>query len=74
MVARAASALGQEVGKLFESAVLESVRDEVEERSYSIRPARLRNGTGNQYQIDAVIFDSNDQPIIIIDPKYIRYT
>ncbi len=74
MVARAASALGQEVGKLFESAVLESVRDEVESRGYSIRPARLRNGTGNVYQIDAVVFDSDNQPIIIIDPKYIRYT
>ena len=74
MVARATSALGQEVGKLFESAVLESVRDEVESRGYSIRPARLRNGTGNVYQIDAVVFDSDNQPIIIIDPKYIRYT
>ena len=74
MVVRATSALGQGVGKLFESAVLESVHDEVEARNYSIRPSRLRNGTGNQYQIDAVIFDSRDRPTIIIDPKYIRYT
>ena len=56
MAARATSALGQEVGKLFESAVLESVRGAVESRNYSIRPARLENGTGNRYQIDAVIF------------------
>lgn len=74
MVVRAASALGQEVGKLFESAVLESVRHEVESRGFSISPARLRNGTGNTYQIDAVIFDSDEQPVVIIDPKYIRYT
>lgn len=74
MVARATSALGQEVGKLFESAVLESVRGEVESRGYSIRPDRLKNGTGNVYQIDAVIFDASDQPVVIIDPKYIRYT
>ena len=74
MVARSASALGQEVGKLFESAVLKSVLNEVESRGYSIRPARLRNGTGTVYQIDAVVFDSDEQPIIIIDPKYIRYT
>ena len=74
MVVRAASALGQEVGKLFESAVLESVRHEVESRGFSISPARLRNGTGNTYQIDAVIFDSDQQPVVIIDPKYIRYT
>ena len=74
MVARATSALGQEVGKLFESAVIESVRDEVESRDFSIRPARLRNGTGNTYQIDAIVFDADEQPVIIIDPKYIRYT
>ena len=74
MVARATSALGQEVGKLFESAVLESVRGDVEIRGYSIRPDRLKNGTGNVYQIDAVIFDASNQPVVIIDPKYIRYT
>ena len=74
MVVRAASALGQEVGKLFENAVLESVRAEVESRNHLTRPARLRNGTGNSYQIDAVVFDANEQPVIIIDPKYIRYT
>ena len=74
MVARATSALGQEVGKLFEQAVTESVREEVEARGHSIRPAKLKNGTGNVYQIDAVVFDANDDPVIIIDPKYIRYT
>ncbi len=74
MVARATSALGQEVGKVFESAVIEAAREEVEARNYSIRPARLRNGTGNVYQIDAVVFDADERPIVIIDPKYIRYT
>ena len=74
MVARPTSALGEAVGKLFEKAVLESVRDTVELRNHSIRPARLRNGTGNVYQIDAVVFNADEQPVIIIDPKYIRYT
>ena len=74
MVARATSALGQEVGKVFESAVMETVRGEVEARNYSIRPARLTNGTGNVYQIDAVVFDADERPVVIIDPKYIRYT
>ena len=69
-----ASALGQAVGKLFESAVVEGLRQEVEARGYSISPARLTNGTGNTYQIDAVVFDGDDNPVIIIDPKYIRYT
>ena len=44
------------------------------ERNHSIHPATLKNGTGNEYQIDAVIFDANDDPIVIIDPKYIRNT
>lgn len=69
-----ASALGQAVGKLFESAVVEGLRQEVEARGYSIRPARLTDDTGNKYQIDAVVFDGDDNPVIIIDPKYIRYT
>ena len=74
MVVRAASALGQKVGKVFETGVLEAVRNEVETRGYSVHPARLKNGTDNVYQIDAVVFDSKDRPVIIIDPKYIRYT
>ena len=73
-VANPASALGEAVGKLFESAVVEGLRREVEARGYTIRPARLTNGTGNTYQIDAVVFDADDNPVIIIDPKYIRYT
>lgn len=74
MVARPTSALGEAVGKVFEKAVLETVRESVESREHSITPARLRNGTGNVYQIDAVVFDKDKNPIIIIDPKYIRYT
>ena len=73
-VSNPASSLGEAVGKLFESAILEGLRNEVEARSHAIRPARLTNGTGNTYQIDAVVFDAADNPIIIIDPKYIRYT
>lgn len=69
-----ASALGQAVGKLFEVAVVAGLRQEVEARGYTIHPARLTNGTGNTYQIDAVVFDAGENPVIIIDPKYIRYT
>ena len=73
-VSNAASALGEAVGKLFEGAVRQGLEDVVAARGYAIRPARLRNGTGNAYQIDAVVFDAADNPVIIIDPKYIRYT
>lgn len=74
MVSNAASALGEAVGKLIETAIVEGLRAEVESRQHTIRPARLTNGSGNTYQIDAVIFDRDDNPVIIIDPKYIRYT
>ena len=74
MVSNAASALGEAVGKLIETAIVEGLRAEVESRQHTIHPARLTNGSGNTYQIDAVIFDRDDNPVIIIDPKYIRYT
>ncbi len=74
MPTNSASALGEAVGKLFENAVRDVLRPIVEERGFTIRPAKLRNGTKNQYQIDAVVFDSNERPVIMIDPKYIRYT
>lgn len=73
-VSNPASALGEGVGKLFERAVVEGLRREVESRNHTVRPARLTNGTGNSYQIDAVVFDADENPVIIIDPKYIRYT
>ena len=73
-VSNPGSALGEAVGKLFESAAIECLRSEVTARGHTIRPSRLKNGTGNTYQIDAVVFDQNEKPIIIIEPKYIRYT
>lgn len=74
MVANPASAMGEAVGKLFETAIIEGLREEVEARSHTIKAARLRNGSGNAYQIDAVVFDADENPVIIIDPKYLRYT
>lgn len=73
-VSNAASALGQEVGKLFEDALVGGLRPLVEGCKHSIQPERLVNGTDNVYQIDAVIRDEEDNPLILLDPKYIRYT
>ena len=69
-----AAALGQDVGKIYEIGVREAVRVVAEDLGHSVRPEKMENGTGNTYQIDAVVFNSNDEPVIIIDPKYIRYT
>ena len=74
MVANAASALGEAVGKLMENSIIEGLRPEVAARGHTIRPEKLVNGSGNAYQIDAVVFDGGGSPVIIIDPKYIRYT
>lgn len=73
-VSNPSSALGEAVGKLFERGVIDCLRSVVSARGYTISPSRLTNGTGNTYQIDAVVFDRHEKPIIIIEPKYIRYT
>lgn len=73
-VSNPSSALGEAVGKLFERGVIDCLQHEVAVREHTIRPSRLTNGTGNTYQIDAVVFDNQDRPVIIIEPKYIRYT
>jgi len=73
MTSNPGSALGEAVGKLFETAIIQGIKESVESRGHTVRPARLKNGSGNVYQIDAVVFDKSGHPIIIIDPKYIRY-
>ena len=74
MVANPGSALGEAIGKLFETAILNGIKQEVEAHEHTVRPAKLTNGSKNTYQIDVVIFDKDKNPVIMIDPKYIRYT
>jgi hypothetical protein len=74
MPTNAAAAFGEEIGKLFEDAIIKGLSDDVNARGCTIKPRKMKNGTGNVYQIDAVIFDKDNNPLIIIDPKYIRYT
>jgi hypothetical protein len=69
----AAAAFGEEIGKLFEEAILKGLSNIVKARKCVIVPRKLKNGTGNVYQIDAVVFNKAGEPLIIIDPKYIRY-
>ncbi|MDP2948890.1 MAG: hypothetical protein Q8P22_05065 [Chloroflexota bacterium] len=73
-MANPAAALGQAVGNLIEESIREGLRSMVEERGYTIEAKSLENGSGNSYQIDCVIADTEDRPVIIVDPKYIRYT
>lgn len=72
-ISNAASALGEAVGKLIEKSLIEGVRKEVLSRGYTIGSERLKNGNDNTYQIDAVVFDQGNNPIILLESKYIRY-
>ena len=74
MPTNAAAAFGEEIGKLFEDAILKGLSDAVKSRGCTIKPGKMENGTGNVYQIDAIVSDKDNNPLIIIDPKYIRYT
>lgn len=40
---------------------------------HAIAPAKLKDATENVFQIDAVVRDHKGDPIILLDPKYIRY-
>lgn len=72
-MANPGAALGQAVGKLIELQIASAVSEVALPRGYSVLPRKLKNGQNNEYQIDCVVSDSQGNPVIIIDPKYIRY-
>lgn len=72
-VVNAAAALGEAVGHLIERRLSAAVALAANSRGYSAGPRRLVNGAGNRYQIDCVVSTPDGQPVIIVDPKYIRY-
>ncbi len=74
MATNAAAAFGEQMGHLFEIAIRDGLTDVVKANGCTIEPRKMRNGTDNVYQIDAVVFDKKGDPLIIVDPKYIRYT
>lgn len=72
-VSNPAAALGEAIGKLIERHITSAVAAAVAPKGYLARPMRLINGANNIYQIDCVVSSSKGSPIIIVDPKYIRY-
>ncbi|MGQ9572627.1 MAG: hypothetical protein ACUVV3_05500 [Dehalococcoidia bacterium] len=72
-MANPGAALGQAVGKLIEARITAAIHGVAQPRGYQVAARRLKNGQGNQYQIDCVVSDKKDNPIVIVDPKYIRY-
>lgn len=67
------SALGEAVGKLIEANLAAAIREVVESLGHSVRSMTLRNHLGNKHQIDIVVSDSKANPVILIEPKYLRY-
>ncbi len=66
-------AVGEAIGKLIEADLASAVRTVAESLNYSVQPRTLRNHLRNQHQIDIVVSDSTAQPVILIEPKYLRY-
>ena len=67
------SALGEAVGKLIEADLIRAAREVATPPGFSVLSTSLRNHMGNRHQIDGVVTDKEDNPVILIEPKYLRY-
>jgi len=65
--------LGEAIGKLIEADLAAAVRQVAELFHCAVHSATLRNHLGNRHQIDTVVSDSENKPVILIEPKYLRY-
>ncbi len=80
-----ASALGEAIGKSVELEIQDIIQKVVKPFGLYVdigggrigkrsgQKLLLINDTGNQYQIDTVVEDSNGNPLILVESKYIRY-
>lgn len=86
IVANPGSTLGEAIGTLVELEVNRLLRPIAEEMGYvyvtagptDIRTGKprkllLKDSVGNQFQIDSVIANTQMQPLVLIESKYIRY-
>jgi len=67
------SAIGEAIGNLIEENIREAVRAISEPLGYKVASKKLKNGMGNIHQIDTVIENEHGDPVILIEPKYLRY-
>jgi len=67
------SALGEAIGKLIETDLALAIHQVAEPFSHSVRSMTLRNHLKNKHQIDMVVSDSEGRPVILVEPKYLRY-
>jgi len=67
------SALGEAIGKLIEADLGAVIQRVAAPFGHSVAPRALRNHLGNKHRIDIVVSDTEDNPIILVEPKYLRY-
>ena len=84
-VVNSASALGEAIGKIIEDEIEKTLKPVCEKDGYffdrgGTRPEKrsglklsMLNKSGNSYQLDAVIENSDGSPIVILESKYLRY-
>jgi hypothetical protein len=73
MIKSPGSALGEDIGSLVEGNIRKVIENE--SKKYGFRAVRrtLRNNLGSYHRIDIVVEDLKNNPIILIEPKYLRY-
>ena len=72
-VSNHASALGGKVGHVLENAIHRNLMPVIEKYGFTAKSEKMKNGSDNRYQIDLVVRDSDDKPVILFESKYIRY-
>ena len=73
-VKHAGSALGEAIGKLIQEGVFEMVQEVAHKHGFRATSRRLRNSMDNLHEVDIVVEDVQEEPVILIEPKYLRYT
>jgi len=68
------STIGEAIGTLVEKTIFEKVKEAVTSYDATVASENVRNGFGNLHQIDLVVKDNQGNPVILIEPKYLRYT
>jgi hypothetical protein len=68
------SALGEYIGKLIEEQIAAITKEVSGRYNFTARKRILKNAWGSRHSIDMVIEDDDNKPLILIEPKYLRYT
>ena len=74
MVKSAGSAIGEAIGHVVEENARRIIEDESDKHGFVAVRRTLKNLTGSQHRIDIVVEDQDNNPIILVEPKYLRYT